>query len=170
MRSFSDPSCLESFGKLCFAAFDGRTETSPGDGLIARGEAFSFPRSEHPMHYHSHELTLGLSFLLGILHALEPGHGKTAMLGFAVGLLPCPSALFTGLSTGAPGEAYLIVFLFAAGIALSLSVVGLLLQRFGDRLGSRFSRFSHLPWHDFRGGLIVAVGAVYTLRLVVGGG
>ncbi len=276
-----------------------------GDGFTAWRRAFSFfPRSEHLMHYHSHELTLGLSFLLGILHALEPGHGKTAMLvyllggrrsawhplimgastaiahslsllaiafsvhlahhlitgdhhhehqvsrvlqwisallvvaigvwmlvqarrgrtascgcahhargeahhhdphpqlvslsgigapverkvaepppprplhgfrttamlGFAVGLLPCPTALaalFTGLSTGGPGEAYLIVFLFAAGIALSLSVVGLLLQRFGDRLGDRFSRFSHLPWHYFRGSLIVAIGAVYTLRLVV---
>ncbi|MCP4772921.1 MAG: cobalt transporter, partial [Planctomycetaceae bacterium] len=26
---------------------------------------------------HSHELTLGLAFGLGAIHALEPGHGKT---------------------------------------------------------------------------------------------
>lgn len=259
------------------------------------------------MHYHSHELTLGLSFLLGILHALEPGHGKTAMLvylvggrrsawhplvmgistaishslsllaiafsvhlvhhlvtgdhhhehqisrvlqwasallvvaigvwmlvqarrgrpascacghhasgdgqhhaahpqlvsfsgidaalerepseplhprplhgfrttamlGFAVGLLPCPSALaalFTGLATGAPNQAYAIVFLFAAGIALSLFLVGLMLQRCGDRLGDRFRRLSHLPWHYLRGGLILGIGAVYTLRLFFVGG
>ncbi|GAA5505430.1 hypothetical protein Rcae01_00875 [Novipirellula caenicola] len=32
------------------------------------------------MHTHSHELTLGVAFFLGALHALEPGHGKTAML------------------------------------------------------------------------------------------
>ena len=100
------------------------------------------------------------------------GFRTTALLGFAVGLLPCPSALaalFTGLSTGAPGQAYVIVFLFAAGIALSLSVVGLLLQRFGDRLGNRVSRFSHLPWHYFRGALILTIGGIYTLRLVVVG-
>ena len=34
---------------------------------------------------HSHELTLGLAFGLGALHALEPGHGKTAMLVYLSG-------------------------------------------------------------------------------------
>ena len=34
---------------------------------------------------HSHELTLGLAFTLGALHALEPGHGKTAMLLYLAG-------------------------------------------------------------------------------------
>ena len=34
---------------------------------------------------HSHELTLGLVFGLGALHALEPGHGKTAMLLYLAG-------------------------------------------------------------------------------------
>jgi ABC-type nickel/cobalt efflux system permease component RcnA len=37
------------------------------------------------MHEHSHELTLGLAFFLGALHALEPGHGKTAMLVYLSG-------------------------------------------------------------------------------------
>ena len=34
---------------------------------------------------HTHELTLGLAFGLGALHALEPGHGKTAMLVYLTG-------------------------------------------------------------------------------------
>ncbi len=34
---------------------------------------------------HSHEITLGLAFGLGALHALEPGHGKTAMLLYLAG-------------------------------------------------------------------------------------
>lgn len=37
------------------------------------------------MHQHTHELTLGLAFFLGALHALEPGHGKTAMLVYLSG-------------------------------------------------------------------------------------
>lgn len=34
---------------------------------------------------HTHDLTLGLAFGLGALHALEPGHGKTAMLVYLAG-------------------------------------------------------------------------------------
>lgn len=37
------------------------------------------------MHDHTHELTLGLAFFLGAIHALEPGHGKTAMLVYLSG-------------------------------------------------------------------------------------
>ena len=37
------------------------------------------------MHDHAHQLTLGLAFGLGALHALEPGHGKTAMLVYLSG-------------------------------------------------------------------------------------
>lgn len=37
------------------------------------------------MHDHAHQLTLGLAFGLGALHALEPGHGKTAMLVYLAG-------------------------------------------------------------------------------------
>ena len=32
------------------------------------------------MHSHTHQITMGLAFFLGAVHALEPGHGKTAML------------------------------------------------------------------------------------------
>ncbi|MCC9655004.1 HoxN/HupN/NixA family nickel/cobalt transporter [Rhodopirellula halodulae] len=233
------------------------------------------------MHSHTHEMTLGLAFFLGALHALEPGHGKTAMLvylsgerrsfwhplvmgissgvahsvsliaiamavhlthhlvsgdhhhendavtqslqwisaglvmcvglwmlwsawrakpmkcgckshqngdcdaksfsrkssysmsallGVAFGLLPCPSALaayFTSMSTGSPVAAYTVIGLFAAGIACSLSCVGILLQRFGGSLIRENSRFAKLPWPYLRAGLILGVGVFYCSRLVL---
>lgn len=233
------------------------------------------------MHTHSHELTLGLAFFLGALHALEPGHGKTAMLvylsgerrsfwhpivmgissglahsvsliaiamavhlthhlvsgdhhhddqvvtqslqwisaalvmcvgvwmlwsawrakpmacgckshqhtscdaepvskrssysmsallGVAFGLLPCPSALaayFTSMSTGSPVAAYAVIGVFAAGIASSLTLVGILLQRFGGSLIRKDSRLGKLPWPYLRAGLILAVGVFYCSRLAL---
>lgn len=101
-------------------------------------------------------------------HSHDERYQVTALLGIAVGLLPCPSALaayFTGLSSGSPAQAYLIVGLFAAGIAVSLSAVGLVLQKFGDRLEQRMHNMRHLPWSFVRASLILAVGAFYTLRL-----
>ena len=230
------------------------------------------------MHEHTHELTLGLAFFLGAIHALEPGHGKTAMLvylsgerrgfwhpvvmglssalahsvsllaiafivhltqhaitgdhhheneqivsvmqwlsgllvltvgiwmlisasrakektcgcahhrdqkcdsetpskkrsysmsallGVAFGLLPCPSALaayFTGIATGMPIAAYAVIALFAAGIASSLTVVGLLVQRFGERLFKHEGWLARLPWAHLRAFVILAVGVAYTYR------
>ena len=37
------------------------------------------------MHVHSSEITLALAFFLGALHAIEPGHGKSAMLIYLSG-------------------------------------------------------------------------------------
>ena len=55
------------------------------------------------MHDHAHQLTLGLAFGLGALHALEPGHGKTAMLVYLAGerrslLHPLVMGLSSGLA------------------------------------------------------------------------
>ena len=235
------------------------------------------------MHDHAHQLTLGLAFALGALHALEPGHGKTAMLiylagerrsflhplvmglssalahsvsligvaamvhlthhivtgdhdhnneavthamqwisaglvimvglwmaiaawrakpakcgcsshkhtcgstaddsesgrrtsysmsallGVAFGLLPCPSAMaayFTSMSSGSPVAAYGVIGLFAAGIAFSLTVVGMIVQVFGGRLLKSQSWFSQLPWAAIRASLILSIGIYYTFRLV----
>ena len=233
------------------------------------------------MHDHAHQLTLGLAFGLGALHALEPGHGKTAMLvylagerksllhplvmglssalahsvsligvaatvhlthhlitgdhhhdnetvtrgmqwisaglviivglwmawaawraqptkcgcsshkhscgksdndskgprtsysmsallGAAFGLLPCPSAMaayFTSMSSGSPIAAYGVIGLFAAGIAFSLTVVGMIVQVFGGRLLETQSWFLKLPWASIRAGLILSIGVFYALRL-----
>jgi len=235
------------------------------------------------MHDHAHQLTLGLAFGLGALHALEPGHGKTAMLvylsgerksllhplvmglssafahsvsligiaasvhlthhmitgdhrhddqlvtrsmqwisaalvmavgcwmavaawrsrpgrcgcgsvahhcgdesgvgqstaktsysmsaalGVAFGLLPCPSAMaayFTSMSAGSPIAAYGVIGLFAAGIASSLTLVGMLIQVFGGRLSKSESWLSRLPWQPLRAGLILSIGIFYTWQLV----
>lgn len=96
----------------------------------------------------------------------------TALLGLAVGLLPCPTALaayFTGLSTGHPATAYLIIGLFAAGIAVSLSAVGTLLQFFGNKLSHRSQRLTSLPWAYIRATVILGVGIIYVVNLAING-
>lgn len=94
----------------------------------------------------------------------------SALLGVAFGLLPCPSALaayFTSMSTGVPVAAYAVIALFAAGIACSLAVVGMLVQRFGDRLVPKQGRLSKLPWAHLRAAIILLVGVAYTYRAAI---
>ena len=96
-------------------------------------------------------------------------YSMSALLGVAFGLLPCPSAMaayFTSMSSGSPVAAYGVIGLFAAGIAFSLTVVGMMVQIFGGRLLKTQSWFSRLPWAGIRAGLILFVGICYTLRLV----
>ncbi len=72
----------------------------------------------------------------------------TLLLGFAIGLLPCPTALaayFAGLSSGDPLEGYRVILVFSAGIAVSLALCGFVLQWVGQRLsrwlpGEKISR------------------------------
>jgi len=93
----------------------------------------------------------------------------TAILGLAVGLLPCPTALaayFTGLSSGTPATTYVIIGLFAAGIASSLSLVGILLQYFGEKFGRRSRRIANLPWNYIRSAMILGIGLIYLARLI----
>lgn len=93
----------------------------------------------------------------------------TALLGLAVGLLPCPTALaacFSGLSEGMSATVYLIIALFAAGIAFSLAGVGILLQYFGKTASVHSSRFKGLPWPLIRSVLILMVGIVSVIRLI----
>ncbi len=95
----------------------------------------------------------------------------TAILGLAVGLLPCPTAMaacFTGLSSGSPGATYLIIGLFAAGIASSLSLVGILLQYFGEKFGRHSESLVRLPWNYIRSALILGIGLIYLVRLITG--
>ena len=101
----------------------------------------------------------------------DPGAGSTqtsysmsALLGAAFGLMPCPSALaayFSGLSSGSPATAYVVIGLFAAGIATSLTLVGMCVQVFGSRLANTKTRFSDLPWSFIRASFIVLIGLVY---------
>jgi nickel/cobalt exporter len=95
----------------------------------------------------------------------------TALLGLGVGLLPCPSALaayFAGLSSGDMTSAWLTIGLFAGGIAVSISAVGLLLQYFGTKLGGRLDKLANPNvWAWGRAVVILCVGAVYLGRLLL---
>jgi nickel/cobalt transporter (NicO) family protein len=95
----------------------------------------------------------------------------TAVLGVAVGLLPCPSALaafFSGLSSGFPLAAYAIVAVFSCGIACSLMAAGLLMQHFGERVRNQAGYLSRLPWAYLRACLILGVGMFYLVGVVGG--
>ena len=94
----------------------------------------------------------------------KTSYSMSALLGAAFGLMPCPSALaayFSGLSSGSPMAAYVVIGLFAAGIATSLTFVGMIVQVFGARLANTHSRFSSLPWAYIRAALIIVVGLAY---------
>ena len=96
------------------------------------------------------------------------GYSRSALLGIAFGLLPCPSALaayFTSMSEGSPISAYAVIGLFAAGIATSLSITGIVMQTLGQRLSRRTLKLKELPWHYIRAGLIICVGMLYLLRV-----
>jgi ABC-type nickel/cobalt efflux system permease component RcnA len=102
-------------------------------------------------------------------HGQSTGFRTTAILGLAVGLLPCPTAMaacFAGLSSGSPATTYLIIGLFAAGIACSLSLTGIILQYFGERFGRRSAALAKLPWNLIRSVLILGIGMVYMARLI----
>lgn len=100
------------------------------------------------------------------------GYSKSALLGVAFGLLPCPSAMaayFTSMSEGSPVTAYAVIGLFAAGIATSLSITGVVMQLLGQRLSRRASLQAiaqpRLPWRFIRAGLITCIGVIYLLRV-----
>ena len=75
----------------------------------------------------------------------------------AFGLMPCPSAMaayFSGLSSGTPMTAYIVIGLFAAGIATSLTLAGMIVQVFGNRFTKNSADtanwLSRLPWNYIR--------------------
>ena len=93
-------------------------------------------------------------------------YSMSAMLGVAFGLLPCPSAMaayFSSMSTGAPVAAYMVIGLFAAGIAFSLTLVGICVQLFGEKM-PQSGRLSNLPWPWMRASLILGLGVFYLGR------
>ena len=75
------------------------------------------------------------------------------------------AAYFSGLSSGSPVTAYIVIGLFAAGIAVSLTCVGMIVQVFGNRLIKAESWFSRMPWAYIRAGLITAIGLFYLGRV-----
>ena len=106
---------------------------------------------------------------------LSPNSAKTsysmsALLGAAFGLMPCPSAMaayFSGLSSGSPVTSYIVIGLFAAGIATSLTLVGMAVQVFGNRFSNTESWLIHLPWNYIRAGLITSIGLFYLANVAL---
>jgi uncharacterized membrane protein YfcA len=65
-------------------------------------------------------------------------------------------------------SAWLTIGLFAGGIAVSISAVGLLLQYFGTKLGGRLDKLANPNvWAWGRAVVILCVGAVYLGRLLL---
>ena len=101
---------------------------------------------------------------------VRTSYSMSALLGVAFGLLPCPSAMaayFTSMSSGSPIAAYAVIGLFAAGIAFSLTLVGVAVQAFGGRLEKRKSSLSKFPWAWIRALLITSVGLFYMWRITI---
>lgn len=96
--------------------------------------------------------------------SLRTSYSMSALLGAAFGLMPCPSALaayFTGLSSGSPLNAYIVIALFAAGIACSLTLVGMAVQLFGNKLTLGDSWLKQLPWSYIRAATVIVIGLIY---------
>jgi ABC-type nickel/cobalt efflux system permease component RcnA len=105
-----------------------------------------------------------------VAKATSSSYSMSALLGVAFGLLPCPSALaayFASMSLGAPMSAYAVIGLFAAGIACSLSLVGILLQWLGAKSLPNSKYLADLPWPYIRASLILGIGSFYMIRLAV---
>lgn len=98
-------------------------------------------------------------------------YSMSALLGAAFGLMPCPSAMaayFSGLSSGSPLTSYIVVGLFAAGIATSLTLVGIAVQFFGGKFTKTGSKLQKLPWAYIRAGLITLIGVIYLGHVAFG--
>jgi nickel/cobalt exporter len=99
-----------------------------------------------PAHGHGHGHTHGHGHAHG--HGQVRGHGRGRLAGFAGvglagGLTPSPAALLLLLGANAAGRAWVgvaAVVAFGAGMALTLTLVGTLVARTGDRLLHRPAR------------------------------
>jgi len=96
----------------------------------------------------------------------------TVLLGIAVGLLPCPTALaayFAGVSSGNPAQGYLVIGVFSAGIASSLILCGFLFQFVGSFFRSiNRNRISANTLATIQAMAIIAIGSFYISQLIAG--
>lgn len=96
---------------------------------------------------------LGISFLLGAVHALSPGHGKTLVAAYLVG------------SRGKPRHAFLLGLIVTLTHVFSVVVLGLVAlwatqEVVPERVG---------PWISLAAGILVAVMGVWMIINRVGG-
>lgn len=77
------------------------------------------------MHVHEGTIAVELAFALGALHALEPGHGKTAMVAYLMGgKKGAAHSVVMGVVSGLSHTASILVFAFLAHLASHLLTDG----------------------------------------------
>ncbi|NJM09843.1 MAG: hypothetical protein HC883_02825 [Bdellovibrionaceae bacterium] len=106
--------------------------------ILGGGRAPSKPSALQPIQVHDHDDACGCAS-----HRLQKTRWgkadktwKTVVVGFAVGLVPCPSALAalsTALTSRDLSMVILIISMFSLGIFLSLTVVGSVVAKFSTR-------------------------------------
>lgn len=105
---------------------------------------------------HNHEDQEGFKFRMPIL------------LGFSIGIIPCPTIVATFLAAISAGKLSLGVsamIFFAMGSFLCLLVTAFALKWFGRRISARLTqRFSQLNWVKLQGCIIIIVGFVAMLE------
>ncbi len=92
----------------------------------------------------------------------------SALLGASGGLMPCPSALATylsGFANGNTSDALIAILVFAIGIAVCVSMVGVVFRLVGSKVRSlKVSRLSFRSWSTAQALIILGVGLFYTTR------
>lgn len=102
--------------------------------------------------------------------ARTAGLRPAVLLGFAVGLVPCPTALaacFSGLAAGDRVAVYATTGLFLVGIACALAICGMVLQFVGNRVRQQTAFLRAIPWPVIRAAVILGTGTLSCLRLFV---
>ncbi|MFD7442931.1 hypothetical protein [Streptomyces sp. NPDC059909] len=148
--------------------------------LVVAGVGVSLLRRHlrHRKHHHHHGHGHGHDHDHGHGHGHGHDHGHShhipdapslltwrglVLLGTSGGLLPSPSAflvLLTGLLTGKVGTALAMVAAFGAGMALTLTGVGLIVLRGRDALLDRVSRSAALRTWSLRVPVVAASAVV----------
>ena len=119
----------------------------------------------HDHHHHDHDHDHGHSHL-----PQEPGMRGLLAMGAAAGLIPCPSALVVLLGAVAQGQialGMLLIVAFSAGLAITLTVLGLavvLASRALSRVRVSGTLVAAVPAASAL--VIVAVGCVLTAKAI----
>jgi ABC-type nickel/cobalt efflux system permease component RcnA len=142
-------------------------------GLWMTWSAWKSTPSKCSCSHHKHEINKDeteQNAAENTVKSAKTSYSMSALLGAAFGLMPCPSAMaayFSGLSSGSPVTSYIVIGLFAAGIATSLTLVGMLVQVFGNRFSNTESWLIRLPWNYIRAGLITSIGLFYLANVAL---
>lgn len=124
--------------------------------IFLKKEISSCSHCESHNHLHDHSK---------IIEEKNKGNSIIAsgLIGFATGLIPCPSvivAYLAGISSGNMEVGFKTVIMFAIGMAFSLIAVVLAFSLGGKKFGSFFKdRSSSFNWNKIQGGVFILIGA-----------